>query len=340
MKDKIAIAGMALMGFGSALWAGEPVQTGMVEFSVAGDRPLDGYVWYPTTQVNGATAAHGNKVWQDLPVMKDAPIVAGPHPLVVLSHGMFGNANNQAWLAQALVAKGYIVAAVNHPGTSSFNKDPDQRRMLWERPKDISRMIDYVLGGAGIGAAVEPGRIFMAGHSLGGFTAMELAGARYDTATFKAFCAGHKDELVCGIFDGWDVAKTPDDRAQMESDLSDPRIAGFALFDLGGTQTFAPNSLAAITRPLLVIGAPDNIHGLDLDVESRALVAMLPKGTAYMEPPSLAHFDFLGVCTAQGLALLQEEEPDDAFVCEKGVGERVADHALIADAVVAFFAGQ
>jgi predicted dienelactone hydrolase len=266
MKDKIAITSLALIGLGTALWAADPVHTGMVEFQIAGNRPLDGYAWYPTAQAEGAVGTHGNKVWQDLPVIEAAPIVAGPHPLVVLSHGMFGNARNQAWLAQALVAKDYVVAAVNHPGRSSFNKDPDQRRMLWERPKDISRVINYVIGGAGIGAAIEPAYIFMAGHSLGGFTAMELAGARFSSATFDAFCAGHVDELVCGIFNGWDVAKTPADQAQMQADLSDPRIAGFAVLDLGGTQGFSPASLAAITRPLLVIGAPDNIHGLDLDV--------------------------------------------------------------------------
>jgi predicted dienelactone hydrolase len=339
MKHKIAIASIALMGFGSALWADVPLHTGMVAFEVAGgDRPLDGNIWYPTTQAEGAAGAHGNKVWQEVMVMQDAPILAGPHPLVVLSHGMFGNANNQAWLAEALVAKGYIVAAVNHPGTTTFNRDPDQRRRLWERPKDISRVIDYVLGGAGIGAAVQPKRIFMAGHSLGGFTAMALAGARYDVAQFEAFCGGHKGELACGLFDGWNVAKTPEDRAMMQADLSDPRIAGFAVFDLGGTQSFATDSLHAIARPLLVIGAPDNIHGLDLDVESRALVAALPAAnTTYLEPAGLAHFDFLGLCTEAGLEILKAEEPEDAFVCEKGREERAKDHAEIVAAVTAFF---
>lgn len=342
MKYKIATTAFVLMSSASTLWA-ETYHTGLVDFNIAdaaGARPLDGYVWYPTLENGAQVPAHGNKVWENVMVTRGAALVPGPHPLVVLSHGMFGNANNQAWLAQALVEQGYIVAAVNHPGTTTFDKDPDQRRMLWQRPHDMSRVIDYVLSGADIGAVIEPGRIFMAGHSLGGFTAVALAGGRYDASQFDGFCATHPGELVCGIFEGWGVAKTPADRAAMQADLADPRIAGLAVFDLGGTQSFSSPSLAAITRPMLVIGAPDNIHGLDLDIESRALVAALPKGTTtYLEPPTLAHFDFLGVCTAAGLEILKDDEPDDAFVCEKGRDERMQEHAAIADAVTAFFGG-
>ena len=342
MKHKIATTAFVLMTSTSALWA-ETYHTGLVEFKIedaAGARPLDGYVWYPTLDKGAEVPAHGNKVWDNVMVARGAGLVAGPHPLVVLSHGMFGNASNQAWLAQALVDQGYIVAAVNHPGTTTFDKDPDQRRMLWERPHDISRVIDYVMGGAEIGAVVAPGRIFMAGHSLGGFTAVALAGGRYDGDQFDGFCVTHPGELVCGIFDGWGVAKSPSDRAAMQGDLADARIAGFAVFDLGGTQSFSTASLGDVSRPMLVIGAPDNIHGLDLDIESRALVAALPKvTTTYLEPPTLAHFDFLGVCTEAGLEILKEEEPEDAFVCEKGRDERMHDHAAIADAVKAFFGG-
>ncbi|RUS58799.1 hypothetical protein EGN72_17910 [Pseudorhodobacter sp. E13] len=339
MKYRIATTAFALLASTTALWAEAPYHTGMVAFDIAdAARALDGFVWYPTAQAEGAVAAHGNKVWQAVSVVPDAPLVAGAHPLVVLSHGMYGNANNQAWLAQALVAQGYVVAAVNHPGSSSFNKDPDQRRALWQRSRDISRVIDYVMGGAGIGVEVEPARIFMAGHSLGGFTAVSLAGGQFDGAVFEASCAQAPDDLACGVFADWQIAQTPEDLAQMEADLSDPRIAAFAVFDLGGAPFFSAPSLAAIDRPMLVIGAPEDMHGMNIDRESRGLAARLPSARlTYLEPAGLAHFDFLGECTEVGLEILKEEEPEDAFVCEKGTTERAQDHQSIAAAVQGFF---
>lgn len=124
----------------------------------------------------------------------------------------------------------------------------------------------------------------------------------------------------------------------MEVDLSDARIKGFAVFDLGGTQTFSPASLGAIERPMLVIGAPMDISGLDLDIESRALQAALPaQQVTYMEPATLSHFDFLSVCKPGAMAILAEEEPGDEVICISGDAEREADHALIIDAVIAAF---
>ena len=185
---------------------------------------------------------------------------------------------------------------------------------------------------------IDPDRIFMAGHSLGGFTAVALAGGRFDPVAFDAFCAGAPDDLACGILSAWDVAKTKDDRIAIAQDLSDDRIKAVAVFDLGGAQTFSADSLGAVDTPMLVYAAPVTNSGLDLDVESRALAAALPAElTTYVEPTGLAHFDFLGACTEQGLAILTEEEPNDAFVCENGREPRQAHHAQIAAQVLSFF---
>ncbi len=340
MKLKTTLTAMLLATSTALSSAAQPFQTGMSELTLHdadGDRHIKGFFWYPTAETDGAIDAHGNAVWEPIQVIPYAPHIDGKKPLVLLSHGSFGNARNQAWLAKALTAKGYLVAAIDHPGTSTFQRNPEHRRELWERPRDISRTLDHLL--AQPGTQIDQGRIFMAGHSLGGMTAVSLAGGRIDPAKIDADCGARPEAQVCGILDAWNVGKTPQDKAALAGDLSDPRIKGFALFDLGGTQMFSPDSLAAIDRGMFVIGAPLDINGLDLDVESRALADALPSHKVhYAEPAGLAHFDFLGVCSDRALAILKKEKPDDSFVCEDGTDARRKEHDQIAQDVAAFFA--
>ncbi|GAB2597061.1 alpha/beta hydrolase family protein [Nitrincola alkalisediminis] len=307
--------------------------------SISG-RTLEGYIWYPTHDSADAVWEHGNweRVWEPIEVIIDAEPAVGTFPVLLLSHGLFGTAHNQAWLAKALVAQGYIVVAINHPGTSHFFRDADQRRELWQRARDISRVIDYLTSDFVLSTSIRSDEIYMAGHSLGGHTAMLLAGARYSARHFDDFCVHHIGELVCGLFNEWQVAKTETDRQQMELDWSDTRIKAFAIFDLGGSQSFDPESVKMINVPMLVFGAPRDTLGLDLNIESRYLIEHLkPDVVTYHEPEQLGHFDFLGVCTEHGLAVLSAEEPDDRFVCFEGREERREMHQRIVQVMMPFF---
>ncbi|WP_417586083.1 alpha/beta hydrolase family protein [Nitrincola sp.] len=316
--------------------------TARIDFSLEDTqtgRNLEGYIWYPSVDSSEPVWAHGNteRVWEPIAVVPDAAPIEGSFPVLVLSHGMFGTAHNQAWLAQAMVAQGYLVVAINHPGTSHFFRDPEQRRELWQRARDISRVIDYVSTDFVFADQVRQDEIYMAGHSLGGHTAMMLAGAQYSAKQFDEFCQHNSGELVCGLFTDWGVAKTPDDIQQMEMDWSDSRIKAFAIFDLGGSQSFDRNSLAAIDVPMLIYAAPKDIMGLDLDIESRYLITKLSQQTfSYHEPEQLAHFDFLGVCTEKALQVLTAEEPSDRYVCIEGRDERRAMHQQIIEQLSAF----
>ena len=333
---KMTISAAALF---AASTAAQAENFGMQELYIDhAERPTSGVIWYPTEE-NASTKALGNRVWKSHRVAMDAEVTPGSYPLVVLSHGMYGNYRNQAWLAKGLVERGYVVAALDHPGTSTFSRDPAQAEALHERPRDISRMIDSIEAAPWIAENLS-GEVFMAGHSLGGWTTVALAGGRFDAEQYHSFCASDQADKACNILGRWNVASTPEGSEAMEQDMSDPRISAFAVFDLGGTQTFTPGSLGAINRPMMVYGAPAGYEeeALNLDIESRALAGALPSDmVTYLEPAEYTHFDFMGECTWAGIWVLRVVEPADSYVCEGGTSSRAAKHQTVIDQVDSFF---
>jgi predicted dienelactone hydrolase len=120
-------------------------------------------------------------------------------PLILFSHGFGGCAQQSATLTQALADAGYAVLAPNHrdEGCSRFRGNmgqilgagrmrPDQPftdPKAWGPTSEISRrhdleaLLDYALTHAPYQNAVDPSRIAVMGHSLGGYAALGLAGA-------------------------------------------------------------------------------------------------------------------------------------------------------------------
>lgn len=140
----------------------------MTSVDPGGTRPLNVALWYPTGDSDTVEMVGENRVFYGIPVLEDATPQAGPFPLVVLSHGYGGSWRNLNWLAGELVSAGYVVAAPDHPGTTTFNRDPIQAGTLWERPRDLSRTIEAVLTDPSFAGQIDPARIAAIGHSLGG----------------------------------------------------------------------------------------------------------------------------------------------------------------------------
>lgn len=108
-------------------------------------------------------------------------------PLVLFSHGLGGSVEGATYLCAALAERGYVVAAVQHPGSDeSVWRDaaPSERldtlkraasvANALERPRDVSFALDELLADADL--RIDAGRIGMMGHSFGANTTMLLAG--------------------------------------------------------------------------------------------------------------------------------------------------------------------
>jgi predicted dienelactone hydrolase len=111
----------------------------------------------------------------------------GKAPLILFSHGFGGCPGQSKFLTRALAAAGYIVVAPRHRdaacGIPGKPQMPFSVPELWEpsvfvdRRDDIFRIVAALKADSSWAARIDWTRIGAMGHSLGGYTALGLAGA-------------------------------------------------------------------------------------------------------------------------------------------------------------------
>jgi dienelactone hydrolase len=148
-------------------------------------------VWYPTSDAESRV-----QYFRDLAgaaASRGTPANCGRFPLVVFSHGFGGCGTQSIFFTEELARHGYVVAAPDHKdavcsveGTGSLRFiKPDEsfsRPERWSeathrgRGTDLRLASQWALQSAELGAQIDPDKIGVVGHSLGGYTALGLAG--------------------------------------------------------------------------------------------------------------------------------------------------------------------
>ncbi|MDD1017317.1 alpha/beta hydrolase family protein [Pseudomonas rubra] len=304
----LALADESPVGFYSSTLSASP-----------NERALEMVVWYPSATTAAPQLIADNVVFVGASAVPDAPPTAGEHPLVVLSHGYRGNWGNQAWLASALAQRGYIVAAVNHPGSTTHDRSPQAAAQLWQRPVDLRRTIEAVTTQPEKFGVVAKQRIAVVGHSLGGWTALEIGGARFDPDRFAQDCKTQPQLASCSVYKQMNPASTPEAKAALAADLRDTRVTAVVALDLGLSRGLTDESLAALPVPALVIAAGVPSQELPAQLESANLAKRLPPvSSQYVEISDASHFSFMSVCKPGAQALLEEDVPGDGIICTDG----------------------
>ncbi|MBL6446102.1 dienelactone hydrolase [Fulvivirga sp. 29W222] len=224
------------------------------------------------------------------------------YPLVIISHGTGGGRLTLEWLATGLVKQGYVVAAVDHWGNTYDNKIPEQFLKVWERPKDISFVLSALLVDDKIGKIVNKEKIGVAGFSLGGFTAIALAGGRLDYDQLLSFMRSDKGEKEAQVPELQELSDFLHDQLFIdkirqeyleEQSLMDRRIKAFVAIAPALGQGFSVKSqFQEVGRPVLIMGAEgDEIA----PVKTNALHyhQLIQSSTFFLHRGKVGHYAFL-----------------------------------------------
>ena len=126
----------------------------------------------------------------DLQMRVSAPLTGDNLPVILLSHGQgfsyhLSSLNGYGPLAHFWAAHGFVVVQPTHLSSKTLRLDADTPGgpFFWrERVEDMSRIIDRLdlveASIPGLAGRLDPSRIAVAGHSMGGHTAGMLLGAR------------------------------------------------------------------------------------------------------------------------------------------------------------------
>ena len=288
------------------------------------DIPADGSgpaikvaVWYPSADPtlpvtfgpftmsaaqNGAVSGHGL-------------------PLVVLSHGRGGSFVVHHDTAEQLADAGFVVAALNHPGDTTLDKSRIGEMSVYiERPLDVRRVIDYMIGASPLASAIDPNRIGLYGFSRGGYTGLVAIGANPDFALGLPLCEGRADK-ICDQIRAGEFPKEPltHDRRIKAAAIADP----LSVF-------FKAESFSDVTIPVQLWGSETGGDGVEPNTVEAVNTALKAPHT-FAKIMHAQHFSFLTVCPAE----IVELEP---VICKDPPGlDRAQFHKQLNEALTTFF---
>jgi predicted dienelactone hydrolase len=250
-------------------------------------------------------------------------------PLVVISHGYGGYFTSHHDIAETLADAGFVVAALNHPidaGGGDMGR-ADTLSVLVERPADIKRLIDYMLGAWPDRSKLDPDEIGFFGFSRGGYTGLVVAGGNPDIRKAIAFCTESFPKPSCEQLRRNEIPS--------QAPPHDPRIKAAVIADPAWAPLFDREGLKDVKIPIQLWASQlsgEDMTGGEVTADYVAAVDReLPIKPDYRVVSNAGHFAFIPPCPPDMAKTL-------ARICSDRPGfDRAAFHEQFNADVLAFF---
>ena len=299
---------------------------------------LDVTVWYPAHSGGKSVTLGENVFFAGTPALRDAPISEGKFPLILLSHGagLAGNAQALSWLAVPLAEQGFIVAAPTHPGNAGANRSAAETMKLWLRPGDITETLNAMEKETYFKEQVDYDEVGTLGLSMGGSTALAIAGARIDPKRLAGYC--DTDALNASLCE-W-VRQSGVDLHAMDlrtagRDNEDKRIRVAMAIDPAPVDVFDFKTFSQISIPVVLVnlGQPGKIP---LTADSSEIAKAIPTAT-YSKIADASHYSMFAECKPGASEIAESEKVGDPICMDGGGRTRSQIHTQLINMVVAAF---
>lgn len=233
------------------------------------DRTLTLEAWYPAALAagqkpggeyraitrDGTTMAtlHGKAV-------RDAAVLKGTYPLVIVSHGYPGNRFLMSHIGENLASKGFVAVAIDHKD-STYDDQKAFGSTLYNRPFDqlfVLNAIDQLSkpgSGSFLSGMVDATRTALIGYSMGGYGVVNSIGGGYSDAS-ASFGSSPPNKML--------LERSASNPAYQKA--RDPRIKAAIAIGPWGMQSgfWDTEGLKGIRTPVLIVaGSADETSGYD-----------------------------------------------------------------------------
>ncbi|MCF2147576.1 alpha/beta hydrolase [Desmonostoc muscorum LEGE 12446] len=202
-----------------------------------------------------------------LPQPKSA-ITPKPYPVIVISHGLAEDRNSFVYIAEHLhlASYGFAVAALDHPVANSkqFQQflagiaSPPKPTELIDRPLDVKYLLDELQRlnetDSKFQNKLNLQRVGLIGHSLGGYTALALAGGSFDFAKIRQECNPNRSLNISSFLQCRANDLKPDNYS-----IKDDRIKAIMVMNPLNSVLFGKQGISKIAIPVMMVAASQDI---------------------------------------------------------------------------------
>jgi predicted dienelactone hydrolase len=276
-----------------ALIAGQARAAGFRHITIPdpGNPPIEANIWYPSS-----TAPRPNALGlQTQVVAADAAVAGTGLGLIAVAHGTGGNANNHFDTGIALADAGFVVVAPTFTGDST--QDRSRALMIWNRPRLLHVVLDYMLATWPDHARIDPHRVGAFGFSAGGFTVLVAAGGTPDMSTVAPHCKAHPEEWTCTMIARFHTQNDHPTPLPASIWVHDSRIRAAVVAAPALGYAFGKSGLSGVHVPVQLWRAEDD-RILPTPFYTEPVAADLPMKPDYHVVAKADHLDFLSPCSA------------------------------------------